>query len=468
MHILHIVQIYHPAPSGAARYFIEIGERLVRDGHRVTVLAANAFDLEHFWMEGKRSIAERTSVHAGVQIRRFPVQRLPGPPLLYPVLRRAMLETSRLPGTLPLLRRMALLTPRLPTLWRYLETAPELRDVDLVHTTNITLDFAIVPTQDWARRRAIPHIVTPFVHLGEPHNPQIVQYYTMPHQIEILKQSAAVLTMTDLERAYLLHKGVANELLHTVGAGVTPESTLGGDATRFRHEQRITGPIVLTMDTAAFDKGTVHVVEALRRLWARGVEVTWVQCGSLMDHFEKFYATLSDQEQARTRLLGFVPRATLHDALAAATVYAMPSRTDSFGIAYLEAWCYGLPVIGANAGGVPDVITHGANGLLVPFGDVEALAAAIMRLLQDEALRQAMGAVGKDTVRHSMTWDVQYTRVRRVIEGVVAQRHNILVRGSVSPPAADAGRWGAQARPYAEATFRRAVLVLTAPTPPQS
>jgi glycosyltransferase involved in cell wall biosynthesis len=415
MHILHIVQIYHPAPSGAARYFIEIGERLVRDGHRVTVLTTDAFDLEHFWMAGKRRINERTGTHNDVQIRRFPVQRVAGPPLLYPALRRAMLETSRLPGTVPLLRRLALFTPRLPELWRYLETAPELRDVKLVHTTNITLDFAILPAQTWARRRGIPHIITPFVHLGEPNKRQIVQYYSMPHQLDVLKCSAAVLTMTDLERDFLRRKGIADELLHTVGAGVTPETTVGGDAARFRHEQQIAGPIVLTMDTAAYDKGTVHVVEALRRLWARGVDVTWVQCGSLMDHFETFYATLTPLERARTRLLGFVPRATLHDALAAASVYAMPSRTDSFGIAYLEAWCYGVPVIGADAGGVPDVITHGANGLLVPFGDVDALAAAIERLMRDAELRRAMGAVGKATVQRSMTWDAQYERVRAAI-----------------------------------------------------
>jgi glycosyltransferase involved in cell wall biosynthesis len=418
MHILHIVQIYHPAPSGAARYFIEIGERLVHDGHRVTVLTTDAFDLEHFWMAGKRRIDERVGAHNGVQIRRFPTQRVPGPPLLYPALRRAMLETSRAPGTAPLLCQLATLTPRLPELWHYLATAPELGDVELLHTTNITLDFAILPAHAWARQRGIAHIITPFVHLGEPNNPQIVQYYTMPHQINILKRSAAVLTMTDLERTFLLHKGVAEELLHTVGAGVTPETTIGGDATRFRNEQQIAGPIVLTMDTAAFDKGTVHVVEALRRLWACGVDVTWVQCGSVMDHFERFYHTLSNEERTRTRLLGFVPRATLHDALAAATVYAMPSRTDSFGIAYLEAWCYGVPVIGADAGGVPDVITHGANGLLVPFGDVAALARAIKRLLEDHELRRAMGAVGKDTMLRSMTWDAQYERVRGVIEQI--------------------------------------------------
>ena len=100
------------------------------------------------------------------------------------------------------------------------------------------------------------------------------------------------------------------------------------------------------------------------------------------------------------------------DALAAASVYAQPSRTDSFGIAYLEAWCYGAPVVGARAGGVPAVIDDGENGLLVPFGDVGALAGALERLLRDGALARRLGASGRAKVLRELTWDAAYGRAR--------------------------------------------------------
>jgi glycosyltransferase involved in cell wall biosynthesis len=115
-----------------------------------------------------------------------------------------------------------------------------------------------------------------------------------------------------------------------------------------------------------------------------------------------------------------VSDALRHDALAAADVYAQPSRTDSFGITYLEAWCYGVPVVGALAGGVPAVISHGVDGLLVPFGDVQALAGAIDRLLGDRELARAMGAVGEAHVYRSMTWDAVYERARRLYAGALA------------------------------------------------
>lgn len=107
-------------------------------------------------MAGKRRIAEPNGAHDGVQIRRLAVRRLPGPALLYPIIRRLMVELGRLGRpSVPLLRRLATLTPQLPDLAATLAD-PALADVAVVHTTNITLDFALLPVARWARQRGIP------------------------------------------------------------------------------------------------------------------------------------------------------------------------------------------------------------------------------------------------------------------------------------------------------------------------
>src|SRR4051794_27909910 len=98
MNILHVVQLYYPVATGAARYFAEIGERLAREGHSVTVLATDAYDLEHLWAPGRRRVERPEEVHNGVRILRFAVRRMRGPPLLYAALRRLMVELSRLPA----------------------------------------------------------------------------------------------------------------------------------------------------------------------------------------------------------------------------------------------------------------------------------------------------------------------------------------------------------------------------------
>jgi glycosyltransferase involved in cell wall biosynthesis len=95
---------------------------------------------------------------------------------------------------------------------------------------------------------------------------------------------------------------------------------------------------------------------------------------------------------------------------------ALPSRVDSFGIAYLEAWAYGQPVIGCQAGGVPDVIDDGQDGLLVPYGDPAALASAIGSLLADPDRRQAMGHRGRTKVEAHYTWDRIYQGLRSIYQ----------------------------------------------------
>ncbi|MBC8161359.1 MAG: glycosyltransferase family 4 protein [Roseiflexaceae bacterium] len=418
MQIVHVVQLYYPVATGSARLFGEIGARFAADGHRVTVLTTDAYDLEHFWMVGKRRATPSEQEYQGVRILRLPIRRLPGPPILYPALRRAMVETSRVPGTAPLLRRLATLTPRLPDL---LPVLRNLGQIDLIHTTNITLDFASIPAHAFAKSHGIPLITTPLMHLGEPGDHSLARYYSMRHQLELLRHSDRVLTMTGIERAYLSAHGVPAERLRQIGVGVTPSELVGGDAARFRAEHQIDGPIVLTIGAMARDKGTIHVVEAMQQLWAAGNAATLVLIGAPLDHFRAFFERLPAETRAHIRLLAYAPEQTKLDALAAATVLALPSRTDSFGIVFLEGWAYGLPVIGARAGGIPDVIDHGRDGLLVPFGDASALAEALRTLLTNPEQAQRMGATGQAKVARDYTWDSVYARVRAAYAEVVKQ-----------------------------------------------
>jgi glycogen(starch) synthase len=425
MHILHIVQLYYPVASGAGRYFAEVGERLAAEGHRVTVLSTDAYDLEYFWNPARRRVETPEETHNGVRIIRFPVRRIPGPPIVYPILRRLMVEIGRVPGTAPLLRRMAMLTPQLPDMRRYFlahAAAPPSVGIPpfaLIHVTNITLDFAILPAFDFARAHGIPFIATPFVHLGPPGDRSILRYYSMRHQIDLLRRSARVITMTGLEGDALAARGVDRARMRRVGVGVNPAEVAGGEAARFRAEQRIDGPLVLYIGALAFDKGAVHTVEAMQRLWAQGENATLALIGAPLAHFTEFYQRLPAADKARIRMLPYAPDQVKRDALAAADLFAMPSRTDSFGITYLEAWCYGLPVIGARAGGVPDVIDHGRDGLLAPFGDLDAIAGAISRLLHDRDEARRLGAAGREKVMRELTWDRIYAQVRAVYDEVL-------------------------------------------------
>ena len=76
MRILHVIQRYWPYVGGSERQFQEFSERLVRDGHDVTVFTTDAWDLDHFWSRHRQRIAVPVEEHGGVTIRRFAVRHI--------------------------------------------------------------------------------------------------------------------------------------------------------------------------------------------------------------------------------------------------------------------------------------------------------------------------------------------------------------------------------------------------------
>lgn len=417
MKILHVIQRYYPYIGGAELVFQETAERLARDGHAITVYTTDAWDLERFWRPERRAVDLDSEIHNDVFIERFPIEYLPLAPLAFPAIRRIMTWLAQAPfQTLPLLFSLARFTPYVPLLDDALDTTPE--HFDLVHTANISLDSVVYGAYRLARRKKIPFIITPFLHLGEAEDAYVRRYYTMPHQVEMLKRADAVIVMTEREGYALRAAGVVPEKIHRIGAGVEPTTLLGGEAARFREEHGIDSPIVAYIGTAAYDKGTVHLVEAMKQVWET-MDATLVLAGSQLSAFEEFLANQPAPVKQRTRQLGFISEQTKRDLLAACSVLVMPSRTDSFGIVYLEAWVYEKPVIGADAGGVPEVIHDGQDGFLVKFGDVSAIAARIVQLLKDGFLARRMGAHGYRRVMREMTWAGQYAQILALYKKII-------------------------------------------------
>jgi phosphatidylinositol alpha-1,6-mannosyltransferase len=100
-----------------------------------------------------------------------------------------------------------------------------------------------------------------------------------------------------------------------------------------------------------------------------------------------------------------------------AAVFAMPSRREGFGLVYLEAMAAGLPCIGSIHDAAPGVIVPGETGFLVDQAGVRELAAHIVRLLEHEGERRAMGEAGRDRFLTHFTFDAFARRLGTAIAG---------------------------------------------------
>lgn len=102
-------------------------------------------------------------------------------------------------------------------------------------------------------------------------------------------------------------------------------------------------------------------------------------------------------------------------------VAVLPSLREAQGISILEAMARRVPVVASAVGGIPEVITSGVDGLLVPPADPDALAEAVVRKLSDAALRRRIGEAGYRTVAERFSIDAQVRRTEAVYDEELAR-----------------------------------------------
>jgi glycosyltransferase involved in cell wall biosynthesis len=379
------------------------------------VVTTDAHDLEYFWDRGRLRISappeERLN---GVTVIRVPLAHLPMNQLLFPGGRRLMGEASRLLRWEPPFEWASRWLPRVPSLAAVIE---ERGPWDLVHGMNLGIEGLPLAAERSARRQSARFTMMPFVHLGVEGDPVPRRYVSMPHQVALLRRTDLVLTMTDVESSYLTRLGVDAEHLATVGAGFDPLAVTGGDGERFRARYRLgDGFLVGCLGAMARDKGTPDLVQAVAELRSTGRTVQLVLAGPALSWFDRWFQRLPPADREGIHRLGFVDDSVRRDMLAAIDVLALPSRTESFGHVFVEAWANGKSVIAAEAGAVPEIVRHESNGLLVRFGDSRSIAAAIARLMDDHQLASRLGAAGKVTAMDRYTWDAVIGRTFDAID----------------------------------------------------
>jgi glycosyltransferase involved in cell wall biosynthesis len=182
-----------------------------------------------------------------------------------------------------------------------------------------------------------------------------------------------------------------------------------GDAAPVRRELGVREGelLILAVGNLIPRKGHIVLLQALQHLCARGLTASWhlaiagVGAGDERPRLEAFARENGLSE--RVHILG--QREDIPDLQAAADVFAMPSLWEGFPLAILEAMLAGTAIVASRVSGIPEAVEEEVQGVLVPPGDVEALAGALARVLADPVLRASLANGARERAEREFTID---------------------------------------------------------------
>lgn len=426
MRIAHFIQRYPPALGGSEAYFARLSRFLVSQGEHVGVFTSNAVALEAFWSRSAAVMPSGASFDEGVQVQRYGLLRWPGRRY---VLKACSMVPHRLWQCL-----MQPCNPICPAMWRDAGRAE--MEFDVVHAAAFPYAWPIVCARRLARRLRVPFLITPFLHLGDPDDPgdHTRRSYLAPPLAWLLREADAIFVQTASERNAVRSLGIAADRIILQGLGVDPAECTGGNRPATRHSWRSMADdaVIGHLANQSREKGTVDLLLAMEMLWQRGVAAHVVLAGPEMPNFLAFWAgfehKLRPAWRARIHRLGALTEQQKRDFFAGIDVFALPSRSDSFGLVLLEAWANEKPVVAYRAGGIADIVRHESDGLLSPCGAITALATALEGLCVTPSLRAQMAQHGHARTMREFRWQDKLDLVRISCKRIVAngQKHDTM------------------------------------------
>ena len=259
------------------------------------------------------------------------------------------------------------------------------RGVDVLHSHEFTM---AVYGAAAARLMGRPHVTT--MH-GNQKMTRVLRR-RMALRWAFRKSRAVVAVSQSTKRSLDADLGLAAGAVDVIPNGIPVRP---GDAEPVRRELGLRENEVLLLAVGNLDerKGHIILLRALAQLEDEGVTVPWRLAiaggrgGPEHPRLNQFIAGRGWEHRAHVLL----QRNDIPNLQTAADIFVMPSLWEGLPLAVLEGMHAGNPIVATEASGIPEAVTSGQEGLLVPPADVPALAAALRRLLEDPAERRRMG-----------------------------------------------------------------------------
>ena len=302
--------------------------------------------------------------------------------------------------------------PALRTISTDLSMTAAVASADLVHSHTW---YANLAGHLAALLYGVPHVVT--MHSLEPLRPwkaeQLGGGYALSSWCErVAAESAAtVVAVSDGMRADVLaaYPAIPPDRVRVIRNGIDPGEYAPDPATDVlaQHGVNPGRPSVVFVGRITRQKGLPVLLKAAQQLDPAAQMVLCAgqpDTADLADEVAGLVAGLQATRSGVVWLPEMLPKREVIQLLTHATVFACPSLYEPLGIVNLEAMACGTAVVGSDVGGIPEVVTDGETGLLVPPDDPGALASALNSLLADPGRAKAMGRRGRERAIAEFSW----------------------------------------------------------------
>lgn len=176
---------------------------------------------------------------------------------------------------------------------------------------------------------------------------------------------------------------------------------------------------IATVGTLNFQKGMQYLIQALPVVIKEFPDVSLeiIGSGPYKKKLEKIVKKLKLEK--KVKFAGFL--SDISGYLANFDLYVQPSLSESFGLAIVQAMGVGLPVVATETGGIPEVVTTGKTGILVPSKNSKALSAAILEIIRDPKMARQMGEMGRRDARLKFNLDDMISELEQIYEEMATQ-----------------------------------------------
>ena len=200
----------------------------------------------------------------------------------------------------------------------------------------------------------------------------------------VLFNSDGVIAVSKFLKEKALELGVEEKKVRVIYGGIS--GSMGG-------EEDAPGKRVVFIGSLVKQKGADILIKAFKTVQKKHMDAELVIIGNGKEG--RGLEKLADELKINVHFMGYVDN--IGGVLNESTIFVLPSRNEGFGLVLLEAMQAGVPVVATNVGGIPEIVANKQNGLLVEREDVNALAGAIIKVMEDKALRNRLISEGRKT-----------------------------------------------------------------------